>query len=334
MVKLPPIEEFWAEKGFPPNDAQKRAILHTDGPLFLTAGPGSGKTRVLLWRTLNLIVYHEVNPEKIFLATFTEKAAAQLRDGLLSLLGMVTNRTGKPYDISNMALGTAHSICQKIITDRYLNEGMERRRPPILLDDLGQYFRVFSRNYWKKLCLGAGYEDDESANVDINDFFSTKANAKGSQSRHIAVTSVIGLFNRLSEEMLDPDECDLADVDISNKETLTRLIAMYKIYLEDLKTVPKHVDFSLLQRAAFDQINSWKGAGEKFQHVIVDEYQDTNSIQEKIYFTLAKGHKNICVVGDDDQALYRFRGATVENWPPKKDYYRICICVYLGETSR
>ena len=87
MVKLPPIEDFWAEKGFPPNDAQKRAILHTDGPLFLTAGPGSGKTRVLLWRTLNLIVYHEVNPEKIFLATFTEKAAAQLRDGLLSLLG-------------------------------------------------------------------------------------------------------------------------------------------------------------------------------------------------------------------------------------------------------
>jgi DNA helicase-2/ATP-dependent DNA helicase PcrA len=64
-----------------------KLFYHTDGPLFLTAGPGSGKTRVLLWRTLNLMVFHNVKPEDIFLSTFTEKAALQLKDGLRTLLG-------------------------------------------------------------------------------------------------------------------------------------------------------------------------------------------------------------------------------------------------------
>ena len=93
------IEDLWAEADFAPNPSQRHAILHTAGPLFLTAGPGSGKTRVLLWRTVNLIVFHEVKPEEIFLSTFTEKAAFQLKEGLRALLGLVTNRTGKPYDI-------------------------------------------------------------------------------------------------------------------------------------------------------------------------------------------------------------------------------------------
>ena len=88
MEKVPPpIEELWKEVGFTPNSRQEEAIRHVDGPLFLAAGPGSGKTRVLLWRTLNLIVYQNINPEEIFLATFTEKAAAQLNEGLLSYLG-------------------------------------------------------------------------------------------------------------------------------------------------------------------------------------------------------------------------------------------------------
>jgi len=80
------IDTLWKRAGFRPNDQQRDAILHTHGPLFLTAGPGSGKTRVLLWRTVNLIVFHEVAPEEIFLGTFTEKAALQLRHGLTGLL--------------------------------------------------------------------------------------------------------------------------------------------------------------------------------------------------------------------------------------------------------
>jgi DNA helicase-2/ATP-dependent DNA helicase PcrA len=91
---------LWKEFGFTPNEEQKAAILHAGGPLFLPAGPGSGKTRVLLWRTVNLITTHGVRPEEIFLSTFTEKAALQLRNGLRTLLSAVSERTGKPCDTS------------------------------------------------------------------------------------------------------------------------------------------------------------------------------------------------------------------------------------------
>ena len=99
---LPALETLFELAEFSPNENQDRAIKHTDGPLFLVAGAGSGKTRVLLWRTVNLIVFHGIKPEEIFLSTFTEKAAKQLNDGLLGLLGMVSNMTGETYDISKM----------------------------------------------------------------------------------------------------------------------------------------------------------------------------------------------------------------------------------------
>lgn len=106
------IEHLWQEAGFTPNAAQRDAILHRDGPLYLPAGPGSGKTRVLLWRTLNLIVFQGVPPEKIFLSTFTEKAARQLKEGLRTLLGLASNFTGQPYDIAQMYVGAVHSLYQ------------------------------------------------------------------------------------------------------------------------------------------------------------------------------------------------------------------------------
>ena len=96
------IKQIYQAKGFNPNPAQEQAILHAQGPLFLTAGPGSGKTRVLLWRTLGLIVDHGVKPEEIFLSTFTEKAALQLKEGLRAYLGIASATTKSPYDISKM----------------------------------------------------------------------------------------------------------------------------------------------------------------------------------------------------------------------------------------
>ena len=108
---------------FKPDNYQEQAILHTTGPLFLTAGPGSGKTRVLLWRTLNLLVFHEVRPDEIFLSTFTEKAAFQLQEGLRALLSLVTHLTGTPYDVSPMYIGTVHALCQRLLTDRRFSMG-------------------------------------------------------------------------------------------------------------------------------------------------------------------------------------------------------------------
>jgi DNA helicase-2/ATP-dependent DNA helicase PcrA len=328
MPNIPPIEHFWSilkPKPFTPNPNQEAAIRHSSGPLFLMAGPGSGKTRVLLWRTVNLIVYHDVDPGEIFLATFTEKAARQLMDGLRAILDMITQETAKPYDISKMRIGTVHSICQKLITDRDFSPVGVRNPAPTVMDELGQYFFLHRRSTWEKFCAAAGFtqnnpvpdEEAQQINGEINQYFGGRR--KNSSSRHWAVENVKGLFNRFSEESLDPDECGTQD------PVLKKLLGMYKAYIEKLKDEQK-VDFSLLQSAAYQQICSYEKSQSVIKHIIIDEYQDTNSIQEKIFFALAKGHKNICVVGDDDQALYRFRGATVENLVEFEDRCR----KYLG----
>jgi len=303
-MKMLLIEYLFRQKGFKPNENQLKAILHLDGPLFLTAGPGSGKTRVLLWRTLNLIVFKGVKPEEIFLSTFTEKAALQLRDGLRSLLGMVTNITGQPYDISGMSIGTVHSICRQIITDRRFSNKSLRKIAPVLLDELGQYFKVYNRRFWVSMITDGGFNDEETAQRTINKYLTDSDN----YSRHYAAVNTIALFNRLSEENYHPDGEEVED------EELASILKMYKFYFSNMNEDDriKIADFSLLQQYAYKVIINSTDK-QVFKHIIIDEYQDTNTIQELIFFALAKQTRNICVVGDDDQALYRFRGATVEN---------------------
>lgn len=299
------IEHYWSLTGFTPNDDQRDAILHVDGPLLITAGPGAGKTRVLLWRTFNLIVFHGVDPGAIFLSTFTEKAAKQLQDGLRSLLALVTNETGKVFDTAAISVGTVHSLCQRLLVDRRFNPEHTRRRAPVLLDSLGQYFRVYNRSYWQSLIAAGGFDDEEAAQRALNEYII----GNDLYSRHVAVQNCIGVFNRFSEESIEPRDVTTDD------PMLIAILLMYEKYKDDLKgngSVDR-VDFSLLQSRAYEYFAESTVAGEIFEHIIIDEYQDTNAIQERIFFRLATGSKNICVVGDDDQALYRFRGATVEN---------------------
>ncbi len=330
------IEDLWQDRGFEPNAKQKEAILHVDGPLFLPAGPGSGKTRVLLWRALNLIVFHDVDPEEIYLSTFTEKAARQLKEGLQAYLGTATNLTGKAFDISPMYVGTVHSLCQRLLTDRRFSSQRRRPRPPQLLDELGQYFFLYRARNWAELLASVGLDPQDGANQTINAIF-----GKQTESRHQAVTSCIGFFNRLSEECIEPEQAlsrleamspDLAGYLAEHEldaDGMQRLVAMYDSYRRQLgqrESVPQ-TDFSLIQQEAYKAIMEMEGAGQVFRHVIVDEYQDTNTIQERFFFALAQGHRNLCVVGDDDQALYRFRGATVENFvefPSRCQHYLGC----------
>ena len=308
------IEYFWSLKNFRPNDSQSEAIFQTEGPLFLTAGPGSGKTRVIIWRTVNLIVFIKIEPKDIFLATFTEKAAHQLKEGLRSLLGAVTNHTGQAYDISGMSIGTVHSICQEILVDssRRFSGGGVKGRAPILLDELSQYFKLYKKSFWiELLTVGDFYKgnDPDQEQTDAQEFITDYLGSRKKYSRHEAVNCIIKLFNRFSEENLDPATVKTDD------ELLKRFLKMYVYYCSSHKKTEKihTVDFSLLQQKAFNKICAYSGSQDVYKYIIVDEYQDTNSIQEQIYFELAKKCKNICVVGDDDQALYRFRGATVEN---------------------
>jgi DNA helicase-2/ATP-dependent DNA helicase PcrA len=321
--KMLSLEKLWELAKFRPNDQQREAIIHLDGPLFLTAGPGSGKTRVLLWRTLNLIVFHGIKPEEIYLSTFTEKAAHQLKEGLRTLLGMVTNINGQPYDITQMYIGTVHSLCQRILSDRrHFSMDRHRNRPPQLLDELGQYFHLSRNRNWNFLIERTGLVPEEG-NSTINEIWGYP-----SLSKHIAITNCQSIFNRFSEECIDPalglealsrNKKDLQgylqQYNIS-KEQIERLLTLYAAYNESLQVSPhaRLTDFALLQQEAYRVLEQFHGSGQVFKHVIVDEYQDTNTIQERIFFKLASGTKNICIVGDDDQALYRFRGATVENF--------------------
>ena len=300
------LEKLWKGAKFKPNESQKEAILHTEGPLFLPAGPGSGKTRVLLWRVINLVVNHGVAPEEIYLSTFTEKAALQLRDGLRAMLGAVTAVTNKPYDLSKMYVGTVHSLCQRLLADRRFIPDRHRARPPVVKDELAQYIFIRRRSNWKSILKAGGLE--KYGNRVINEMFE----AGGSNSRHTSITNLIAFFNRMSEEVIDPDIA----MKRKTPANLKKLMLMYRAYLELLQNngAPEFTDLSLLQQQAVRVVQSYEGACHVFKHVIIDEYQDTNTVQESLFFLLAKGHGNICVVGDDDQALYRFRGATVENF--------------------
>ena len=290
------LEELWKRSNFKPNREQEQAIRHTDGPLFLTAGPGSGKTRVLLWRTLNLIVCHNVPPDEIFLGTFTEKASLQLRQGITAYLSEATSLTGTPYDISRMPVGTVHSICRRILTDRRFSRGRMRPGGVALVDELDQYFSLM--RHWNDLLEDSNF--GPNANATINDYLA----GKKSTSRHGAIANVRSLFNRFSEECLDPDEM----LGKTHDAVLKRLIRLYGAYLK-----LELVDLSRLQQAALNHCRESDASARVLRHVIVDEYQDTNHVQESLFFHLAAGHRNLCVVGDDDQALYRFRGSTVEN---------------------
>lgn len=311
------LNELFTIHDFHPNEGQREAIFSQDEPLFIIAGPGSGKTKVLLWRTVNLLVFHDVLPEDIFLSTFTEKASKQLKEGLQAILGTVTNLNQKPYDISKMYVGTLHSLCQRIIADRRFIADRSRVRLPSLMDEMDQYFLVNSSYFWKAIRELLLVEDDENFRMDLKNYFGNR-----SSSRHDCTQSLRGIFNRFSEENLSPEKvCEKAIQ--SNDEILLKIANIYKWYLQELFN-KNQLDFSLLQQRALDVLVKSDHTSFEFKHVIIDEFQDTNRIQELLIFQLAKGHKNVCVVGDDDQALYRFRGATVENFvqfPERCNFY-------------
>lgn len=303
------IDDLFTAVSFTPNPNQRAAILHEAGPLFLTAGPGSGKTRVLLWRTVNLIVCKGVPPERIFLSTFTEKAAHQLKEGLRYLLALATSKTGRHYDISGMAIGTVHGICRQMITDRRFFQGTERPSPVMLLDELAQYFLV-SRKAWPALVEASGFVDEENnpAAQQLQRFLNRIVDERDNGSKHYAVLNAIKAFNRFTEESILPQ------VELECEEDWQRMRKLFEMYLQHLGSEEvRKVDLSLLQQEALAVLRANPESGNLFDHIIVDEYQDTNSIQEELFFHLAQGSRNITVVGDDDQALYRFRGATVEN---------------------
>lgn len=277
------------------NENQKLAIKTSDGPVLITAGPGTGKTYTLVQRAIYLIQERNVQPEQILMATFTEKAAKELVTRItneLAARGIVVN-------INEMYIGTFHSLCLRIIKEHL--EYTRLKKNYRTLDQFDQSYTVFQNIHKFRSIPG----------ID--------AVLTNGAAWHQA-GEVCGFVNNLTEELIDSTE-----LQADPNPQIMALGNILEIYQEIL-TENNLMDFSAIQTEAYWLLNNNPSIlaeiQNKIRYIMIDEYQDTNYIQEQIVFLLGGDHKNICVVGDDDQGLYRFRGATIRNileFPSKFD---------------
>ena len=269
------------------NEAQRSAISTTDGPLLIIAGPGTGKTYTLVKRIVYLITEKDVLPEEIMIATFTEKAAKELITRITNELYAV----GVSVNLNEMYIGTFHSICLRILKDHL--EYTRIKKNYRMLDNFDQQYMVFQKiNRFRNLL-----------------YFDVIFDKKQGAWRQAG--EIVKYVNNLAEELVDIDEMQ-GDAD-EHIVAVANIMKQYNTLMKDENLI----DFSSIQTEAYklliEEPSILEEIQQKIKYVMVDEYQDTNYIQELLVFLIAGKNKNICVVGDDDQGLYRFRGATIRN---------------------
>lgn len=270
------------------NPQQMEAIVATEGPVLIIAGPGSGKTFTLVERIVYLITQKSVAPETLFVVTFTDKAARELTTRISNRLGELDIK----FNLNEMFLGTFHSICLRILQD--YRQFTRLKRSFTLFDQFDQQYFLYQRiKEFRTL-------------PDVQLVMGDDQSGRWAQSEQL-----LKWLNKVSEEALDISELEKApDMEVR------ALAACFRRYQELLQ---EHncLDFSGIQYEAMQLLEKknevLKELQEKFSYLMVDEYQDTNTIQEQILLLLAGKRRNLCVVGDDDQGLYRFRGATIRN---------------------
>lgn len=270
------------------NPQQLEAIHTTEGPVLIIAGPGSGKTFTLVERIVYLITKKGVHPESLFVVTFTEKAARELTTRISNRL----NDIGIKFNLNEMYLGTFHSICLRILEEH--REHTRLKRSFTILDQFDQQYFLYQR-------LNKYREIPDSRLVMGED-----TSGRWSQSEQL-----MKWLNKVSEEALDL--ADLAAAQEPVVRALTLCLALYQQQLSENNAL----DFSGIQYETLKLLvghpDVLKTLRSKLTYLMVDEYQDTNTIQERILSLLLNDTRNLCVVGDDDQGLYRFRGATIRN---------------------
>ncbi|MEA1964620.1 MAG: ATP-dependent DNA helicase, partial [Candidatus Aerophobetes bacterium] len=284
------------------NDAQLGAITQTDGPLLVIAGPGTGKTLVLVLRTLYLLLSGKAVPSEIIVTTFTEKAAFELRDRI----SQIARKLGYKGQLHELEIGTIHSICSDFI-DKYIQH-TPLKSNYVILDELIQYLFLYE-NFNEIV--------GEPSNSKFLNRWSTK---------WTTIKRLISYLNKITEELVD-----IGRLSLSSDSFIKQLTAVYLRYQKSMYNSNK-VDFAHLQKIFLDLLNNPALCGKikgRIKYIMVDEYQDTNYIQEQIILTLGKPDYNVCVVGDEDQALYRFRGATVRNILEFKTHFDYCKEVKL-----
>ena len=271
-----------------PSRQQQAVIEHTEGPLLVIAGPGSGKTFTLVERVVHLVTGKNISPENIFIGTFTEKAAAELITRITRRL-LAQNIT---VNVNEMYIGTLHSICLRILEES--REHTRLKKNFTLLDQFDQCYFIFQ-------CLA---EFEEQAPLAL-------LLGRDNVSRWDKANALCAWMNKLSEEVVDPSAL--------RRDESESVIALGKWYAHYLALLEQEnlLDFSVIQLETLKLLENRPAAlaelQNKIQYIMIDEYQDTNTVQERLLFALAGTRKNICVVGDDDQGLYRFRGATIRN---------------------
>ena len=256
------------------NQKQKEAVKTLEGPLLILAGAGSGKTKTLTHRIANLI-QHGVRPEEILALTFTNKAAREMRERLASLLGMHNSYTFMPW------MGTFHSICVKILRREAINVGLTEKF--IIYDTSDR--QTLIKHAMKRLSIS---------------------------DKKIKAKAVEAAISNAKNQGQDPDDL-AAEASYPNQRDIAKI---YKEYESERKKADA-VDFDdlLLYVARLfqnrpDVRKKWQ---KHFRHILIDEYQDTNHIQYQIVKLLVDEKQNICVVGDDWQSIYSWRGADFTN---------------------
>ena len=270
------------------NPQQLAAISATQGPVLIIAGPGSGKTFTLVERIVFLIKNEGVAPEALLVVTFTNKAARELTTRISIRLAELDIE----FNLNEMYLGTFHSICLRILED--YREYTRLKRSFTLFDQFDQQYFLYQRL--------KDFSDFPGAQLVMGD----DQTGRWRQSEQL-----LKWLNKVSEEALDPETLEIAP------ELEVRALASCFRKYQELLHENNCLDFSGIQYEVLQLLEGHPDVlvslRAKLSHLMVDEYQDTNTIQERILLLLAGEQRNLCVVGDDDQGLYRFRGATIRN---------------------
>ena len=255
------------------NEPQRDAVLHTDGPLLILAGAGSGKTRVLTHRIAYLIEELGVNPWNILAITFTNKAAGEMRQRVDNLVG---------FGSESIWVSTFHSMCVRILR-RFIDRlGYDSRFTIYDTDD--------QKTLMKAVCK----------KVDID-------------TKQFKERMLLSVISSAKNEMILPEEFELnAGGDFAQ----LKIAKVYREYEAQLKA-NNALDFDDLLVKTVQLLQTQpdvrENYQERFRYIMVDEYQDTNTVQFKLVSLLAGKYRNLCVVGDDDQSIYKFRGANIRN---------------------